>query len=56
LLADHDPGDRIKIVWIDQAGSEQAVTVVLGCQSGGLIGMDARLSIIKQRDQEYEPV
>ena len=30
LLADHDPGDRIKIVWIDQAGSEQAATVTLG--------------------------
>jgi S1-C subfamily serine protease len=30
LLADHDPGDRIKIVWIDQAGSKQAATVTLG--------------------------
>lgn len=30
LLADQDPGDRIKIVWIDRAGSEQAATVTLG--------------------------
>jgi S1-C subfamily serine protease len=30
LLADHDPGDRIKIVWIDQAGSQHAATVTLG--------------------------
>jgi S1-C subfamily serine protease len=30
LLADHDAGDRIKIVWIDQAGSQHAATVTLG--------------------------
>jgi S1-C subfamily serine protease len=30
LLVDHDPGDHIKIVWIDQAGSQQAATVTLG--------------------------
>jgi S1-C subfamily serine protease len=30
LLADHDPGDRIEIVWIDQAGSKQAARVTLG--------------------------
>jgi S1-C subfamily serine protease len=29
-LADHDPGDRIKIVWLDQAGSQHAATVTLG--------------------------
>ena len=29
-LADHDPGDRIKIVWIDQLGSQHAATVTLG--------------------------
>jgi S1-C subfamily serine protease len=30
LLADHDPGDRIKIIWMDQAGSQHAATVTLG--------------------------
>jgi S1-C subfamily serine protease len=30
LLADHDPGEHITIVWIDQAGSQQAATVTLG--------------------------
>jgi len=30
LVADHDPGDRIKIVWIDQAGSQHSATVTLG--------------------------
>lgn len=30
LLADHDPDDQIKIVWIDQTGSQQAATVTLG--------------------------
>ena len=30
LVADHDPGDRIKIVWIDQVGSQHAATVTLG--------------------------
>jgi S1-C subfamily serine protease len=30
LLADHDPADRIRIVWMDQAGSQQAATVTLG--------------------------
>jgi S1-C subfamily serine protease len=30
LVADHDPGDRIKIVWIDQAGGQHAATVTLG--------------------------
>jgi S1-C subfamily serine protease len=30
LLADHDPSDRIKIVWIDRAGSEHTATVSLG--------------------------
>jgi S1-C subfamily serine protease len=30
LLADHDPSDWIKIVWIDQAGSEHTATVSLG--------------------------
>jgi S1-C subfamily serine protease len=30
LLADHDPGDRVKIIWIDQAGSQQAATITLG--------------------------
>jgi S1-C subfamily serine protease len=29
-LADHDPADRIKIVWLDQAGSQHAATVTLG--------------------------
>jgi S1-C subfamily serine protease len=30
LIADHDPGDRIKIVWIDQVGGQHAATVTLG--------------------------
>ena len=30
LVADHDPGDRIKIVWIDQAGSQHSATATLG--------------------------
>jgi S1-C subfamily serine protease len=30
LVADHDPGDRIKIVWIDQVGSQHSATVTLG--------------------------
>ena len=30
LVADHDPGDHIKIVWIDQVGSQHAATVTLG--------------------------
>jgi S1-C subfamily serine protease len=30
LVADHDPGDRIKIVWIDQVGTQHAATVTLG--------------------------
>ena len=30
LLAKYNPGDRIKIVWIDQVGSEHAATVTLG--------------------------
>jgi S1-C subfamily serine protease len=30
VLAHHDPGDRIKIIWIDQSGSEQTATVTLG--------------------------
>ena len=30
LLADYNPGDRIKIVWIDQVGSQHAATVTLG--------------------------
>ena len=30
LLADHDPGDHIKIVWIDQTGGQHAATVTLG--------------------------
>jgi S1-C subfamily serine protease len=29
-LADHDPGDRVKIMWIDQSGSDHAATVTLG--------------------------
>jgi S1-C subfamily serine protease len=29
-LADHDPGDRVKIMWIDQAGGDEAATVTLG--------------------------
>jgi S1-C subfamily serine protease len=30
LLADHDPGDRVRIVWIDQLGSEHTAMVILG--------------------------
>jgi S1-C subfamily serine protease len=30
LLAKYNPGDRIKIVWIDQVGREHAATVTLG--------------------------
>jgi S1-C subfamily serine protease len=30
LVADHDPGDRIKIVWIDQVGSQHSATVTIG--------------------------
>ncbi len=30
LLAGYDPGDRIKIGWIDQVGSEHVATVTLG--------------------------
>jgi S1-C subfamily serine protease len=30
LLADHDPGDRVKIIWIDQSGSDHTATVTLG--------------------------
>ena len=30
VVADHDPGDRIKIVWIDQVGTQHAATVTLG--------------------------
>jgi S1-C subfamily serine protease len=29
-LADHDPGDHVKIRWIDQSGSAHAATVTLG--------------------------
>ena len=29
-LADHDPGDHIKIMWMDQSGSDHAATVTLG--------------------------
>ena len=29
-LADHDPGDRVKLRWIDQSGSDHAATVTLG--------------------------
>jgi S1-C subfamily serine protease len=28
-LADHDPGDRVKLRWIDQSGSDHAATVTL---------------------------
>lgn len=30
LLADHHPGDRVKIIWIDQSGSEETATITLG--------------------------
>ena len=29
-LAAYDAGDRVKIIWIDQAGSRHAATVTLG--------------------------
>ena len=29
-LADHEPGDRVKLRWIDQSGSDHAATVTLG--------------------------
>jgi S1-C subfamily serine protease len=30
IMADHDPGDRVKIIWIDQSGSDHTATVTLG--------------------------
>lgn len=30
VLADHDPGDQVKIMWIDQYGSDHTTTVTLG--------------------------
>ena len=29
-LADHDPGDGVKIMWIDESGSDHGATVTLG--------------------------
>jgi S1-C subfamily serine protease len=30
IMADHDPGDRVKIIWIDQSGGDHTATVTLG--------------------------
>ena len=30
VLADHDPGDQVKIMWSDQYGSDHSATVTLG--------------------------
>jgi S1-C subfamily serine protease len=30
VLADHNPGDRIKIIWVDQSGNDRSATVTLG--------------------------
>jgi hypothetical protein len=33
VLADHHPSDRVKIVRIDQSGSEQTAMITLGASS-----------------------
>jgi S1-C subfamily serine protease len=30
VLGDHDPGDHVKIMWVDQYGNDQTATVTLG--------------------------